>query len=85
MVQAVLCITIIFKTDTERVIEYLMHRHSPMRAALRKEWCPMFERALFILAALATIGAFLIEAWRTWKDCRESRKRSNDLENKSGQ
>lgn len=38
----------------------------------------MFERLIFILAALATIGAFLIEAWRFWKECRESRKRTDD-------
>ena len=44
----------------------------------------MFERILFILAALATIGAFLIEAWRTWKEYRESRKRADDLEKRSG-
>ena len=42
----------------------------------------MFERVVFILAALATIGAFLIEAWRTWKDYRESRKRADDAKRK---
>ena len=44
----------------------------------------MFERVLFIMAAMATIGAFLIEVWRTWKDYRKSRKRADDLESKSG-
>ena len=42
----------------------------------------MFERLIFILAALATIGAFLIEAWRTWKEYRTSRKRTDDVERK---
>ena len=42
----------------------------------------MFERLVFLLAALATIGAFLIEAWRFWKEKRKSRKRTDDAKRK---
>lgn len=37
----------------------------------------MFETIVFILAALATIASFLLEAWRTWKEYRPDRKRAN--------
>ena len=40
--------------------------------------CPMFERIVYLLAALATIAAFLLEEWRTWKEHRESRRRADD-------
>lgn len=50
------------------------------RAALRKEWCPMFEKILSNLAAAATIALFLLEVWRTWKDRDSGRKRADDVE-----
>ena len=39
---------------------------------------PMVERAIFILAALATIAAFALQAWRAWKDHLE--RKSEDAE-----
>ena len=44
----------------------------------------MIERILYVAAAIATIAAFLLEVWRTWKDERE-KKRADDLERKPGQ
>jgi hypothetical protein len=38
----------------------------------------MFEKILTILAALATIAAFILEAWRTWKEYRPDRRRADD-------
>ena len=38
----------------------------------------MFERVVFILAALSTIAAFLLEAWRTWKELKTDVKREDD-------
>ena len=38
----------------------------------------MFERIVYLLAALATIAAFLLEAWRMWKEHRKSRRRADD-------
>lgn len=43
----------------------------------------MFQDIVFILAALATIAAFLLEAWRTWKEYRPDRKRSDDIGEKN--
>ena len=38
----------------------------------------MFEKVVFILAALATIAAFLLEVWRTWKEFGPDTKREDD-------
>jgi len=35
----------------------------------------MLEKILFIIAAIATIASFLLDAWRTW---RERRTRADD-------
>src|SRR5699024_1880142 len=40
-----------------------------------KEWFAMLEKILFIIAAIATIASFLLDAWRTW---RERRTRADD-------
>ena len=61
-----------------RVRIALKHWYGPTRAALREECCLMFERVVFILAALSTIAAFLLEAWRTWKELRTDVKREDD-------
>lgn len=39
----------------------------------------MFERLLLDVASAATIAAFLLEAWRYWKD-RNPGKRTDDAE-----
>ena len=38
----------------------------------------MFESVLAVLAAVFTIGQFLLELWRTRKDHRKNNRDSND-------